>query len=105
MADAMGYTEEGHLGTVVERTCLRQALEPRRDPAALEMSKTQRHVARHAQRRRQHDLPPGGVDPQRHPARTAAAHEGHRQLGAGMGNGNLLGVGDARRHTRIIRHR
>ena len=49
-------------------------------------------AARHAQRRGQHDPPPGRIDAQRGAAGAGAAQEGDGQGIAGMSNGQLLGL-------------
>ena len=69
VADAVRRAEQRHLGAVDERPARRQALQPGGDPAGLRFGKADRRGARHAQRRGEHDPPPGRIDPQRGAAR------------------------------------
>ena len=94
MADDVRRAEQRHLGAIDEGFQVRQALQAGGDPAGLSQGKIDRHAAAHAQRRREHDAPPGGIDAQRGAARAGGAHEGDGQRFAGMRNGQLLRFGD-----------
>ena len=89
----MRHAEQRYLGAVMERPRSGQALEAGGDPAALDVGEAQRHVARHAQRRGQHDAAAGAVDPQRDAAGAPAADEGQRQLGIGVEDRDSVGFG------------
>ena len=90
MPHAMGGAEQRHLGAIDEGTPGRQAFQACGDPARLLLGKANRRAARHAQRRGQHNAPPGRVDPQRGAARPGTSQEGHRQHGSRMGDAELF---------------
>src|SRR5262249_39326414 len=63
--DAMGFTAQRYLDPMRERRRLRQALEPRRDPAAVLLRELFRLLEAAARRHGENHLARGGVDAQR----------------------------------------
>src|SRR5262249_60892311 len=79
--DAVGFTAQRYLDPMLERRRLRQALEPRRDPAPVLLRELFRLLEAAARRHGENHLARGGVDAQRIAsglAMTAQAYEVNR---------------------------
>ena len=90
VADAVRHAKQRDLHPVVERPAFRQMLQAGGDPERLGMGEPDRHIARHAQRRAEHDPAARRIDAQRHTTRPCASDESDGKLGIGMDDGELL---------------